>query len=184
MSRDHLSTLDRGPRRLSGRPAVHYPGWLRFVCAMIAVVHLAKFSPLVELSRDRIHEQPELTRGASPELIVSALRGGVGVVVLFGGLLSCVVLYAFTRHLLRSQGRTDPAGEPARLSTRHRALVLALCVGLVLPDGWSGVVVVQPLVDPAFWVALVTSVVVVVWAAGAPRAAALGLLLATGGVLL
>jgi hypothetical protein len=173
-----------GRRRIEGRPHVSYPSWLRLACIAIVVAHAAKFPPLVDLALSRAHQEPELTADLSEDLVTSSLRVGVGVLVLFGAIVSCVVLYAVTRSLLRRQARTASANGSSVLTKRNRALVRALSLALVLPDAWSAFGDVQAFVNPAFWVVLIAGVVALTWRAGGPRLAASGLALALGGVLL
>ena len=173
-----------GRARIQGRVHVSYPSWLRLVCTVIAVAHVAKFFPLVDFTLSQVQQQPELTAGMDQDLVVSALQVGVGVVVLFGASISCVALYAVTRSLIRRQTKTSPSTGSGVLTSRNRALVLAFSIALVLPDAWSVFGQIQPMVNPAFWAVLATGVVALTWRIGGPRLAATGLALAIGGVLL
>ena len=173
-----------GRARIQGRAHVSYPSWLRLVCIVIAVAHAAKFFPLVDFTLSQVDQQPELTAGVAEDLVVSALKVGVGVVVLFGGIISCVALYAVTRSLIRRQGKASPSTGSSGLTRRNRALVLAFSLALVLPDAWSVFGQIQPMLSPAFWAVLTTGVFALTWRIGGPRLAATGLALAIGGVLL
>jgi len=178
------ATSDGGPPRIRGRQPVRYPRWVHLVCAAVVAAHIAKFPALTAFAIDRSRDQPAVSDDISDELLASAVRTGVGVVVLFGAIIACVVLYAVARRFLRraEAGSAPDASAPA-LPARDTALLAALSVSLVLPDAWSAIQV-QALVSPWFWLVLTLSVATVTWRIGGRRAVVPGLALAMGGVLL